>query len=132
MFVEPPQQHCNMPVITNINTAPSESATVGPVDIVETSQTTSRVFKATSDDGTDDSKKVALLVDEETGSDNDKNGLMKPSNAKPLKEKVIEHSIVKLATILGCCGLPKVLAVSLAAGAGITVVVYLTAPEDKL
>jgi hypothetical protein len=117
-------------VDTGDYTAPPESVTVGPVDIVETSQT-SKVVKTTTSEGSEDSKKVALLADEETASDNGNDGLMKPSADKPLKEKIMEHLTVMWVTILGCCGLPKVLAVSLAAGAGVGVAVYLAATRGQ-
>jgi hypothetical protein len=102
----------------------AEDTAVGPVDIVETSQTSPAV-KTTGSDGSEDSKKKALLADEETGSED---GLLKPASGdKPLKEKVMEHLTVMWAAILGCCGLPKILAMSLAAGAGIGVITYLAA-----
>lgn len=107
--------------------APEEDTAIGPVDIVETSQTSPAV-KTTGSDGSDDSKKKALLADEETGSED---GLAKPSSDKPMKEKIMEHLTVMWAAILGCCGLPKILAMSLAAGAGIGVVTYLAATRGQ-
>ncbi|KAG7337796.1 hypothetical protein IV203_015266 [Nitzschia inconspicua] len=105
---------------------PDDTA-VGSVDVVETSQTSQVVTTAPSN-SSEDSKKKALLADEETGSED---GLNKPSDDKPLKEKLMEHLTVMWAAILGCCGLPKVLAVSLAAGAGIGAVTYLLATRGQ-
>ncbi|KAL3910214.1 MAG: hypothetical protein SGILL_007782 [Bacillariaceae sp.] len=107
-------------------TAP-ESTTVGAVDIVETSQTQPAV-KTTGSDGSEDSKKKALLGDEEIGDD----GLNKPSyEDKSFTDKIMEHLTVMWAAVLGCCGLPKVLAASLAAGAGIGIITYLVATRGQ-
>jgi hypothetical protein len=111
-------------------TAP-ESTTVGAVDIVETSQTNAQPasVKATGSDSSEDSKKKALLSDEEHASEDDLN---KPSyEDKSLKDKLMEHLTVMWAAILGCCGLPKVLAASLAAGAGIGIITYLVATRGQ-
>lgn len=111
-------------------TAPSDSG-LGPVDIVETSKTSPAV-KTAGSDGSDDSKKKSLLADEENRSD-EEDGLFKTSEGSdmPLKEKIMQQLTVMWAAILGCCGLPKVLAASLAAGAGIGVFTYLIATRGQ-
>ena len=93
---------------------------VGNVDIVETSKTDEPVMvKRVPSDGSEDSKKKALLsgTDPESGEEY---GTSKSSSAnKPMKEKVMEHLTVAWASILGCCGLPKVVAATLLAGAAV-------------
>mmetsp|Transcript_941 Transcript_941/g.1699 ORF Transcript_941/g.1699 Transcript_941/m.1699 type:complete len:569 (+) Transcript_941:34-1740(+) len=106
---------------------PVEDTTVGPIEIVETSQTLpmtspkASVVQTQGSDGSDNSKKKALLGQEDP-EEGDVDGVYKPEAEKPMKEKLMENATAFWASVLGCCGfstLPKLAKVTIMVGAGI-------------